>query len=163
MRAAVLHEIPGELVIDDVRTDKPESNEVLIQTTHAGLCHSDLHFMEGHWQIPLPCVMGHESAGVVQAVGGSITFAASFAVMLPEFPPTKRSTAIGIAGATGGLGAVVGPVVGSALIDVASWRAIFWVNVPLCCLVLFLGPRLLRESRDPDATGKIDPVGVPKP
>ncbi len=101
------------------------------------------------------------AARVVQAVGGSITFAASFAVMLPEFPPTKRSTAIGIAGATGGLGAVVGPVVGSALIDVTSWRGIFWLNVPLCILVLFLGPRLLRESSDPDATGRIDPIGVP--
>ena len=74
MRAAVLHEIPGELSIDDVRTDKPQSNEVLIQTTHAGLCHSDLHFMEGHWQIPLPCVMGHESAGVVQAVGDDVSY-----------------------------------------------------------------------------------------
>jgi len=74
MRAAVLHEIPGELSIDDVRTDKPQSNEVLIQTTHAGLCHSDLHFMEGHWQIPLPCVMGHESAGIVQAVGEDVSY-----------------------------------------------------------------------------------------
>lgn len=101
------------------------------------------------------------AARVVQAIGGSITFAASFAVMLPEFPPTKRSTAIGIAGATGGLGAVVGPVLGSLLIDVSSWRTIFWVNVPLCAVVLFLGPRLLRESKDPDATGRIDPIGVP--
>ena len=101
------------------------------------------------------------AARVVQAIGGSITLAGGFAVMLPEFPPTRRGTAIGIAGATGGLGAVVGPVVGSLLIDVFSWRAIFWLNVPLCVLVLFLGPRLLGESRDPNATGRIDPVGVP--
>ena len=59
------------------------------------------------------------------------------------------------------LGAVVGPVVGSLIIDVFSWRGIFWLNVPLCVLVLFLGPRLLRESRDPNATGRIDPIGVP--
>jgi len=101
------------------------------------------------------------AARVAQAIGGSITLAGGFAVMLPEFPPTRRGTAIGIAGATGGLGAVVGPVVGSLLIDVFSWRAIFWLNVPLCVLVLFLGPRLLGESRDPNATGRIDPVGVP--
>jgi len=101
------------------------------------------------------------AARVVQAIGGSITLAAGFAVMLPEFPPTRRSTAIGIAGATGALGAVVGPVVGSLLIDLFSWRAIFWMNVPLCLLVLFLGPRLLSESRDPNATGRIDPIGVP--
>lgn len=100
------------------------------------------------------------AARVLQAVGGSITMAAGFAVMLPEFPPNRRSTAIGVAGATGALGAVVGPVVGSLLIDLFSWRAIFWVNVPLCALVLVIGPRLLRESRDPDATGRIDLVGV---
>jgi len=100
-------------------------------------------------------------ARIVQAVGGSITLAAGFAVMLPEFPPTRRSTAIGIAGATGALGAVVGPVVGSLLIDLFSWRAIFWMNVPLCILVLVIGPRLLSESRDPNATGRIDPIGVP--
>ncbi|MCP3935390.1 MAG: Zn-dependent alcohol dehydrogenase [Actinomycetia bacterium] len=74
MRAAVLHEIPGVLQIDDLKTDKPSANEVLIQTTHAGLCHSDLHFMEGLWQTGLPCVMGHESAGIVQAVGSDVSY-----------------------------------------------------------------------------------------
>lgn len=101
------------------------------------------------------------AARVVQAVGGSITLAGGFAVMLPEFPPSRRGTAIGIAGATGGLGAVVGPVAGSLIIDASSWRGIFWLNVPMCLLVLFLGPRLLNESRDPSATGRIDPIGVP--
>jgi len=100
-------------------------------------------------------------ARVVQAVGGAITTAAGFAVMLPEFPPARRSTAIGIAGATGGLGAVVGPALGSILIDLFSWRAIFWMNVPLCLLVLAIGPRFLNESKDPNATGRIDPIGVP--
>ena len=74
MRAAVLHEIPGELSIDEVTTDKPYANEVLIQVTNAGLCHSDLHFMEGHWNMRLPVVMGHESAGVVQAVGDDVSY-----------------------------------------------------------------------------------------
>jgi len=97
---------------------------------------------------------------VLQGIGGSITLAAGFAVMLPEFPPDRRSTAIGIAGATGALGAVVGPVLGSILIDVFSWRGIFWVNVPLCLLVLIIGPRLLAESRDPTASGRIDLIGV---
>lgn len=100
------------------------------------------------------------AARVVQGLGGAVTMAAGFAVMLPEFPPTRRSTPIGIAGAAGGLGAVVGPVVGSFIIDAFSWRGIFWLNVPLCGLVLFLGPRLLSESKDPDATGAIDWVGV---
>ena len=100
------------------------------------------------------------AARVVQGVGGSITMAAGFAVMLPEFPPTRRSTPIGISGAAGALGAVVGPVVGSLLIDAFSWRGIFWINVPLCLLALALGPRYLSESRDPEATGRIDWLGV---
>ncbi len=100
------------------------------------------------------------AARVVQGVGGSVTMAAGFAVMLPEFPPTRRSLPIGIAGAAGALGAVVGPVVGSVLIDLVSWRGVFWINVPLCLLVLAIGPRYLSESKDPDATGRIDWVGV---
>lgn len=80
--------------------------------------------------------------------------------MLPDFPPSRRSTAIGIAGATGGLGAVAGPALGSVLIEAFSWRAIFLINVPLCLLVLVVGPRFLRESRDPAASGRIDLLGV---
>lgn len=97
---------------------------------------------------------------VVQGLGGAITVAAGFAVMLPEFPPTRRSTPIGIAGAAGGLGAVTGPIVGSFVIDLTTWRGVFWINVPLCLLVLLIGPRYLSESRDPDATGRVDWVGV---
>ena len=100
------------------------------------------------------------AARVVQATGGSMVTAAGFAVFLPEFPPNKRATAIGIAGATGALGGVAGPLVGSILIDLWSWRGIFWLNAPLCLLVVVTGPRYLSESRDPNATGRIDAVGV---
>lgn len=99
-------------------------------------------------------------ARIVQGVGGAVVAATSFAVMLPEFPPARRSTAIGIAGATGALGAVVGPALGSVLIELFSWRAIFLINVPLSLVVLVISPRLLRESKDPAASGKIDGWGV---
>lgn len=99
-------------------------------------------------------------ARLVQGLGGAVVAASSFAVMLPEFPPARRSTAIGLAGATGALGAVVGPALGSVLIDAFDWRAIFLINVPISLLVLLVGPRFLRESRDPDATGRIDLLGV---
>ena len=49
MKAAVLTSIPGELSVEDVAIDKPQKNEVLIRTAAAGLCHSDLHFMEGKY------------------------------------------------------------------------------------------------------------------
>lgn len=74
MRGAVLHTSPGELVVENLTVDKPNANEVLISTTHAGLCHSDLHFMDGHWPVAQSMVMGHESAGVVAAVGEDVTY-----------------------------------------------------------------------------------------
>lgn len=74
MRAAVLTEQPGDLVIEDLTIDKPGPGEVLLQTVGAGLCHSDLHFMEGLFRTKLPIVMGHESAGIVQAVGDGVDY-----------------------------------------------------------------------------------------
>ena len=101
------------------------------------------------------------AARVVQGVGGAIISPTAIAVVLPDFPANKRSTIIGITGATGALGAVVGPALGAFLTDVWSWRGIFWINVPIGIIVLVVAPRLLRESRNPAATGKIDLVGVP--
>ncbi len=98
---------------------------------------------------------------MLQGVGGAIILATAIAVVLPDFPANKRSTVIGITGATGALGAVVGPALGAFLTDVWSWRGIFWINVPLAAVVLAMSPRLLRESKNPAATGKIDLVGVP--
>jgi S-(hydroxymethyl)glutathione dehydrogenase/alcohol dehydrogenase len=74
MRAAVLSEIPGKLEIDEVQIDDPGPREVLIRTVAAGLCHSDLHFMEGKYPWMLPAVLGHESAGVVEKVGDQVTY-----------------------------------------------------------------------------------------
>lgn len=74
MKAAVLREIPGELSIEDVQIDSPGPREVLIRTSAAGLCHSDLHFIEGKYPYLLPTVLGHESAGVVDAVGDRVTY-----------------------------------------------------------------------------------------
>jgi len=74
MKAAVLYEVNKPLVIEDVSLQKPGPREVLIRTTVAGLCHSDLHFMEGLYPHPLPAVLGHESAGVVEQVGSDVTY-----------------------------------------------------------------------------------------
>src|SRR5215211_4182069 len=74
MKAAVLHEVNKHLVIEDVSLPNPRPREVLIRTRVAGLCHSDLHFMEGLYPHPLPAVLGHESAGVVEKVGSDVTY-----------------------------------------------------------------------------------------
>ncbi len=74
MKAAVLNSCPGHLDIEDVEIGEPGPREVLIKTAAAGLCHSDLHFMEGKYPHPCPAVLGHESAGVVEAVGSMVNY-----------------------------------------------------------------------------------------
>ncbi len=74
IRAAVLHEPRTPLVVEEVELDPPKAHEVLVKVAAAGVCHSDLHLAEGalgdgRW----PIVLGHEGAGVVEAVGEGVT------------------------------------------------------------------------------------------
>ncbi len=73
MKAAVLREPLGEMTVDDVAIDKPFGREVLITTAATGICHSDLHYAEGKFRTKMPTVLGHEAAGVVEAVGDDVT------------------------------------------------------------------------------------------
>lgn len=73
MKAAVMYGANQPLVIEDVEIDEPQTGEVLIKTGASGVCHSDLHFMEGKWMYPTPVVLGHESAGTVEKIGPGVT------------------------------------------------------------------------------------------
>ena len=74
MRAAVLHEAPGDLVVEDLAIAQPIGREVLIRTKASGLCHSDLHVIEGLLPLPsLPAALGHEASGIVEAIGPEVT------------------------------------------------------------------------------------------
>jgi len=72
MKAAVLVETGKPLVIEDVIISKPGPHEVLIRTAACGLCHSDLHFIDGSYPHPLPAIPGHEAAGIVEAIGSEV-------------------------------------------------------------------------------------------
>ncbi len=74
MKAAVLREVDTPLVIEDVQIDGPGPREVLIRTGATGICRSDLHFLEGTYQTPLPTILGHEAAGTVEAVGELVSY-----------------------------------------------------------------------------------------
>ncbi|MBQ74633.1 MAG: alcohol dehydrogenase [Gammaproteobacteria bacterium] len=74
MKAAVLREVGQPLEIEEVSVSKPGPREVLVRTAAAGVCHSDLHFIEGLYPTAMPIVMGHEAAGIVEAVGSSVTY-----------------------------------------------------------------------------------------
>ena len=95
-------------------------------------------------------------ARVIQALGGAMLTPASLALVLPEFPVEKRTQAIGVWGATGGLAAALGPSIGGLLVDSFGWRSLFFVNVPLTVVTVFIGRRVLHESRDENATRKVD-------
>ena len=99
-------------------------------------------------------------ARLIQAMGGAQLTPASLALVLPEFPVEKRTVAIGIWGAVGGLAAAAGPSAGGLLVDVLSWRWLFFINVPFCIFTLVVGSRILHESKDPTATKNVDLVGT---
>jgi S-(hydroxymethyl)glutathione dehydrogenase / alcohol dehydrogenase len=77
MQAAVLRasqtHLPS-LTIEDVEVDKPGPNEVLLRTVATGVCHSDLHYLQGKSRMAMPSVLGHEGAGIVEAVGSNVTY-----------------------------------------------------------------------------------------
>ena len=87
MLAAIL-EAPGKplVVADDIDIDAPEAGEVLVKVHYCGLCHSDVTVVNG--TPPVPIIVGHEAAGVVEAVGPGVTrVKPGDAVMLTPCPP----------------------------------------------------------------------------
>ena len=74
MKAAVLYEVHKPLVIDEIDIDEPGPGQVMVKTVSAGICHSDLHQIEGRWPIDVPVVLGHEGAGIVERVGEGVTY-----------------------------------------------------------------------------------------
>jgi EmrB/QacA subfamily drug resistance transporter len=89
-------------------------------------------------------------ARVIQAVGAAFLIPTSLGLLLPEFAPSRRPTAIGIWAAVGAVAAAAGPPLGGLLVA-ANWRLVFLVNLPVALGALIFALRILRESRDPAA------------
>src|SRR5436309_4627278 len=73
MKAAVFHGAHKPLTIEQVEIDRPLGREVLVRTVASGVCHSDLHFVDGFYPFPTPAILGHEAAGIVEAVGPHVS------------------------------------------------------------------------------------------
>jgi len=86
-------------------------------------------------------------ARVFQAVGAAMLFALSFAIITEAFPRTERGRALGIVGATVSLGIIIGPVAGGLILEVASWRWIFLVNLPIGILGTATAARFVPNTR----------------
>jgi len=72
MKAAVLRKIGEPLVIEEIELASPLAHEVVVRIAAVGVCHSDLHIIDGTLPLPPPIVLGHEPAGIVEAVGSEV-------------------------------------------------------------------------------------------
>src|SRR5947209_7952458 len=96
----------------------------------------------------------------VQGIGAPAMFAVSLALVAQEFPAGKeRATAMGVYGASIGVGVAIGPLVGGAITSGLGWRWVFFINVPIGIAAIAVTFAKLRESRDPDAT-RVDWLGL---
>jgi EmrB/QacA subfamily drug resistance transporter len=106
-----------------------------------------------------PSVETLVAARVLQGVGAAALTPNSLGLVLPLFPPSRRSTVIGAWAAIGAVGASLAPPLGGILVEV-SWRLIFVVNVPLGILAIVLALRLAPEVRDQRAARMPDLFGI---
>ncbi|MFG3116513.1 MFS transporter [Streptomyces sp. NPDC048197] len=96
---------------------------------------------------------------MVQAVGGSMLNPVAMSIITNTFTdPRERARAIGVWGGVVGISMAAGPVIGGLLVQSVGWRSIFWINVPIGALALFLTLRYVPESRAPKPR-RVDPVG----
>jgi len=73
MQAAVCYEFGKPLVVEDIVIDPPQAGEVKVKLAATAICHSDVHLIRGEWGGEVPVIAGHESAGIVDAVGEGVT------------------------------------------------------------------------------------------
>ncbi|MEV0219507.1 DHA2 family efflux MFS transporter permease subunit [Streptomyces sp. NPDC050704] len=97
-------------------------------------------------------------ARAIQGIGGAIVVPLTLTLLSAAVPPAKRGAALGAWGAVAGLAIALGPVVGGAIVEGASWQWIFWINVPLGVVLIPLSKIWLAESRGADS--KLDLVGT---
>ncbi len=97
---------------------------------------------------------------VLQAIGAAMLTPSSLALILTAFPKSKRSTAISLWAAVGALAAATGPSLGAVIVQTCGWQWAFFLNLPIGAATIFLGSRLLLESRALDTNDMSDTVGV---
>ena len=111
----------------------------------------------------LACALAPTSAALigaraVQGVGAALLVPQSLAILSVSFPPAARGRAIGRWAGASAIATALGPPLGGFLVDLLDWRWIFWINLPLAALVVWLTARHVPESRGDD--GAVDAVGA---
>jgi EmrB/QacA subfamily drug resistance transporter len=100
------------------------------------------------------------AARALQGVAGALLVPGSLAIVAATFEGPARGKAVGTWTAWTGIATVLGPAGGGALVEALSWRAVFWVNLPLIAVTVALTLHSVKESRDPDAFRGIDWSGI---
>jgi len=103
-----------------------------------------------------PTVLSLILARAVQGIGAALLVPGSLAIISASFSDQQRGRAIGTWSGFSALTTVVGPVLGGVLVQYASWRWVFFLNVPLAAVVLGVLFWRVPESRDPEASGRLD-------
>ncbi|MEP6561299.1 MAG: DHA2 family efflux MFS transporter permease subunit [Nakamurella sp.] len=98
----------------------------------------------------------------LQGAGAALLTPGSLAILQASFRKEDRSTAVGAWSGLGGVATAFGPILGGVLVGVApwGWRLVFLINLPLAAVVIFLSARYIPESRDEQATGRLDISGA---
>ena len=96
----------------------------------------------------------------VQGLGGAAMMPSTLSIAAAVFPAAKRGAAMGVWGAVSGLATAIGPSLGGLIVDSASWRWIFLINLPVGVVGVLLTLRIVPESRNPTAVESLDLPGV---
>jgi EmrB/QacA subfamily drug resistance transporter len=100
------------------------------------------------------------AARALQGVGGALLAPGSLSLIQSSIRHGDRGRAIGIWSSLAGIAGLIGPFLGGALVDVASWRLVFFINVPIAAVILVVAPRHVPESRDGAHHGRFDVLGA---
>jgi EmrB/QacA subfamily drug resistance transporter len=100
------------------------------------------------------------AARALQGVGGALLTPGSLAILQSSFRTEDRARAIGAWSGLAGIAGAAGPFVGGWLVEVASWRWIFLINLPFAVVVVYAAVRHVPESRDPSASHHVDVFGA---
>src|SRR5947207_2664287 len=97
---------------------------------------------------------------VLQGAGGALMLPAGMAIISSVYNAEERAVALGTLVGIAGVAQSIGPLVGGFLTAQVSWRLVFWINLPLIAVIMIIALRAIQESRDENASHRIDIKGV---
>lgn len=98
---------------------------------------------------------------VIQGFGGAMLVPSSLALVLPEFPTSRRTSAVATWAAAGSVGAAIAPSLAAVIVEFTNWRVVYLLVVPVVAAILVAGPRLLQNPPGTGTAQGFDLIGIP--